>query len=44
MGIGMVMVTTPASVDPVLATLKKSGCKASVIGRIAPGNRTVQLV
>ncbi len=44
MGVGMIMVTTPASVDTVLSTLKKSGCKASVIGRITEGKRQVHLV
>ncbi|MCC8115839.1 MAG: phosphoribosylformylglycinamidine cyclo-ligase [Planctomycetes bacterium] len=44
MGIGMVMVVTPSSVETVLAKLKKAGCKANVVGRIAPGKRNVQLV
>ncbi len=44
MGLGMIMVTTPASVETVLGNLKKAGCKASVVGRIAEGSQKVQLV
>ncbi len=43
MGIGMVMVVSPASVDPVLGTLKRAGCKAGVVGRIVAGSRRVEL-
>ncbi len=44
MGLGMVMITTPAAVETVLAKLKRAGCKASVVGRVAEGTGTVQLV
>jgi phosphoribosylformylglycinamidine cyclo-ligase len=44
MGLGMVMVVTPPSVETVLSKLKRSGCKASVVGRIADGSGKVRLV
>ncbi len=44
MGIGMIMVVTPSSVETVLAKLKKSQCKPRVIGRITEGRKEVQLV
>ncbi len=44
MGIGMIMVTTPPSVETVLAKLKKAGCKASVVGRIVKGSGQVNLI
>ena len=44
MGLGMIMATTPASVGTVLDALKKAGCKASVVGRIAEGKKRVRLV
>ena len=44
MGLGMVMVVTPASVETVLAKLRRAGCKASVVGRIADGSGKVQPV
>ena len=44
MGIGMIMVTTPSSVETVMAKLKKAGCKAKVIGRMAEGSGEVKLI
>ncbi|MCD8138744.1 MAG: phosphoribosylformylglycinamidine cyclo-ligase [Planctomycetaceae bacterium] len=44
MGIGMVMVVTPPSVETVMDKLKRAGCKAKVVGRIADGDGRVQLV
>ncbi len=44
MGIGMVMVTTPAAAETVLGKLKKAGCKASVVGRIVKGSGQVNLI
>ena len=44
MGLGMIMVTTPSSVETVMAKLSRAGCKAKVVGRIAEGERRVQLV
>ena len=44
MGLGMIMITTPAAVETVLAKLKRAGCKAGVVGRIAEGKGEVQLV
>ncbi len=44
MGLGMIMVTTPSAVETVMAKLKRAGCKASVVGRIAEGRGEVQLV
>ena len=44
MGIGMVMVTTPSAVETVLAKLRRAGCKANVVGRIAEGSGKVLLV
>ncbi len=44
MGLGMIMVVTPPSVETVLEKLKKAGCKAKVVGRITEGRREVRLV
>ena len=44
MGIGMIMVTTPSSVETVMEKLKKAGCKAKVVGRITEGRGEVHLV
>ena len=44
MGLGMILVTTPSSVETVTAQLKKAGCKAKVVGRIAEGKGDVLLV
>ncbi len=41
MGIGMVMVTTPAAVETVIAKLRRSGCKATVVGKITEGKGEV---
>lgn len=43
MGIGMAMITTPSAVDTVLAKVRKAGCKATVVGRIAEGTGEVRL-
>lgn len=43
MGLGMIMVTTPSAVETVLAKLRKSGCKAGVVGRIVEGGGEVVL-
>ncbi|MDR1612932.1 MAG: phosphoribosylformylglycinamidine cyclo-ligase [Planctomycetota bacterium] len=42
MGIGMVLVTTPPSVETVLARLGRAGCRGRVIGKIIPGKREVK--
>ncbi|MDR1744594.1 MAG: phosphoribosylformylglycinamidine cyclo-ligase [Planctomycetota bacterium] len=44
MGLGMILVTTPPSVETVLGRLKKAGCKAKVVGRITEGGKEVRLV
>ena len=44
MGIGMTMIVTPSSVETVMEKLKRAGCKAKVVGRIAEGKGEVQLV
>lgn len=44
MGLGMIMVVTPAAAETVLAKLAYAGCKAGVVGRIVEGDQKVQLV
>ncbi len=44
MGLGMILITTPSSVETVTAHLKKAGCKARVVGRVTEGKGVVQLV
>lgn len=43
MGIGMVMVVTPPSVETVMAKLRRAGCRSRVVGRIVAGRREVRL-
>lgn len=42
MGVGMVMVVSPPSVDTVLLNLKKAGCKARPVGEIVEGTGVVK--
>lgn len=43
MGIGFVIVVDPADVDATMASLFANGTQSSVIGRIAQGERTVEI-
>lgn len=41
MGIGMVLITAPYYTKPILATLKKSGERARLVGKVVPGSQEV---
>ena len=44
MGLGLVLVTAPRHTQAILRTLRRSGEKASVVGRIVPGAKEVRIL